>query len=78
MDETWVDESRRVGGGCGSLHTFMLSGIYRDWSSGEPFYDEQNDPETLSLQNPITCEPARSEKSTAILSFFRKQSNRAA
>jgi murein DD-endopeptidase MepM/ murein hydrolase activator NlpD len=44
----------------------MLSGIYRDWSSGEPASpDGQNDSETLSLQNPIPASLPEVEKSTA-------------
>jgi len=46
--------------------SFMLSGIYRDWSSGGPISDdEQSDREILSLQNPIPESPPVAEKLTS-------------
>ncbi len=46
--------------------SFMLSGIYRDWSSGGPISDdEQNDQETVSLLNPIPESPPEAEKLTS-------------
>ncbi len=52
--------------------SFMLSGIYRDWSSGEPASDfGQNDPEILSLQNPIPASlPRRGKIDSGSCCFF--------
>ena len=51
--------------------SFMLSSIYRDWSSGEPASgDGKDDPETLSLQTPSSASLPEAEKSTADLVVF--------
>ncbi|OGO28616.1 MAG: hypothetical protein A2Z16_07780 [Chloroflexi bacterium RBG_16_54_18] len=48
--------------------SFMLSGIYRDWSGGESASDDgKNNSETVSLQNPISVSLPEAEKSTSDL-----------